>query len=51
MLKRKQVLTIVGIAAASFSFGTMFNMNLIAMGNGDGSPWERVWTAIFGFRV
>lgn len=47
-MRKKQVLTIGSIALVSFLVGTLFNMNLLAIGKdeGDGSPWDNVWTAI-----
>jgi len=44
MLKKKQVLTIVSIAAMSFLIGTMFSV----MASDGGSPWDRVWASITG---
>jgi len=50
MDNRKQVITVVSIAVISFLIGTLFNMNLPAIGkdddNDDGSPWDKVWTTI-----
>ncbi len=50
-MRKTQVLTIVSIALISFFVGTLFNMNLVALGNGDGSPWDRIWTAITGLEA
>ena len=44
---KRQVITVLSIAAISFLIGTLFNMNFIATG-GSSSPWDRVWTAITG---
>jgi len=42
---KRQVGIMISIALVSFLIGTMFNMNLVAIG-GDSNPWDKVWTAI-----
>ncbi len=51
-MRKKQVLAVVSVAVVSFLIGTLFNMNLLAIGKDadDGSPWDTVWTAIAGLR-
>lgn len=50
LFKKKQVLAVLSIVVASCLVGTMFDVNFAIKGkdedNGDGSPWDRVWTAI-----
>ena len=45
MFKKKQVLTMVGIAISSFVIGNMFN---VMASDSGGNPWDKVWTAISG---
>lgn len=49
MLRKKQVITIVSIAVASFLIGTTFNV--VTMATDGGNPWDKVWTAILGLRA
>ncbi|MFQ6065504.1 MAG: ABC transporter substrate-binding protein [Candidatus Bathyarchaeia archaeon] len=46
MLKKKQVITLVTIALASFLMGTMFGVVTMASGKG-GNPFDVIWEAIF----
>ena len=51
MLKKRHIVEIVSVAVIAFLLGTMLNYNLLTMAgkeddNDDGSPWDRVWTAI-----
>jgi len=39
---KRQVITVLSIAAISFLIGTMFSV----MASDGGSPWDRVWTTI-----
>ena len=46
MLKKKQTITVVTIALASFLMGTMFGVVTTATGEG-GNPFDAIWEAIF----
>ena len=46
MLKKKQVITVVSIAAISFLIGTLFNMNFIVSGGKGKDKDEDLWKAI-----
>jgi len=46
MLRKKQVITVVSIAAISFLIGTLFNMNFIVSGGKGKDKDEDLWKAI-----
>jgi len=45
VLKKKQIVAMVSVAAISFLIGTMFNV--MTMATDGGNPWNKVWEAIY----
>lgn len=55
MLKKRQVLTMVGIAVISFLIGSMLNLNFIVIGSevtdDYGVPFDKIWEALTGLQT